>query len=83
MPQSKDFVPEVEWFPHLFSCFPSIPHIIEERHQVKDRMKRWIERNKVDIISIETLPFEYGDGLFVEEARFRVWYRCGNVEMQK
>ena len=75
MPQYKDFTPEVEHFPHLIPFLPSIPQVIETRLETREKMTSWIRKNKVDVISIETLSFKYGKGLIQTEARFRVWYR--------
>lgn len=78
MLQSKDFVPEVAYFPHFVCLFSDIPYVIETPLEVKERMNNWIVGYNVNVVSIETLLFEYGEGLSLPEARFRVWYR-GNV----
>ena len=74
MLRCKDFVPEVQWFPNLIFCLASHPHIVEDRYSVKKRMQDWITCYGVKVIGIETLPFEYGNGLTAEESKFRLWY---------
>ncbi len=79
MIHSKDFVPEVAYFPHPVCLFSDIPYIIETPLEVKERMNNWIAGFNVDVVSIETLLFEYGEGLSLPEARFRVWYRGSTI----
>lgn len=75
MLQSKDFIPEVAYFPHFFCLFADVPYVIESSSEVKERMNTWIQGFNIDVVSLETLPFEYGENLTLPEARFRVWYR--------